>query len=205
MPLAEAVLLNFSAPLFMPFIAWVWLREPVPLSVVGALLLGFVGVALILKPGTGLFQGVGLVGLAAGLFAALAMVSIRRLTRSEPPTRIVFYFALVGSCLFTPPVALSGDWPDLPTLALLGAVALFATLGQLLMTQGYARAPAAQAAPFTYASALFAALLGWWIWDERLDLLTWAGGALVALAGVLAVRARQGAGAKAEERPEGRT
>jgi len=73
-------------------IAYVWIREPVARKVRGAILLGFIGILLILKPGIGVFQPTAIVGLAAGMFAALAMVSIRRMSASEPTIRIVFIF-----------------------------------------------------------------------------------------------------------------
>jgi drug/metabolite transporter (DMT)-like permease len=95
--LAEAVLLNFSAPLFIPLIALVWLGETVPARLMFAIITGFVGVCLILKPGMMLLQPAAFIGLASALFAALAMVTIRRLSETEPIIRIVFYFSIVST------------------------------------------------------------------------------------------------------------
>lgn len=103
--LAEAVILKMTAPFFMPLIALLWLGEqPRRLSLV-AVPVGFAGVALILGP-HGPLSRVALVGVLSGLLAALAKVTVRRLGRSEPLARVVFYFARSGS--FSPPCPLPG-------------------------------------------------------------------------------------------------
>ena len=72
--LADAILLNYSIPLFMPFVESAWLGEPFPRRLWGVILLGFAGIVLILKPGVGVFQPVALVGLLSALFASVAQV-----------------------------------------------------------------------------------------------------------------------------------
>src|SRR5512137_2289733 len=94
--LADAVLLNQSMPLFIPLVERLWLGERVPRRLWGVLLLGFVGLLLILRPGIGVFRPASLVGLASAVFASISQVGIRRLNRTEPVNRIVFYFGLVG-------------------------------------------------------------------------------------------------------------
>ena len=103
--LADAVLLNHCLPLFIPFVEKAWLREPMPRGLGRALVLGFFGLVLILRPGSGLFQGAALIGLGAAVFAALAQVGIRRLTRTEPVTRIVFYFGAIATAASALPLA----------------------------------------------------------------------------------------------------
>ncbi len=95
--LADAVLLNQSVPLFIPLVGSLWLGERFPARLWGVIGLGLAGILLILKPGTGLFTPVSLVGVASAVLAAVAQVGIRKLTRTEPVTRIVFYFGLIGS------------------------------------------------------------------------------------------------------------
>jgi len=199
LPLAEAMLLNYSSPLFIPFIAWLWLGEPIPPGIGWAIGTGFVGIALILKPGLGFFTPASVVGLASGLLTATAMVAIRGLAREEPTTRIVFYFGAVCSAASAPPLLWGWRSPSPRTLVLLGAVGALATFGQLLLTRAYALAPAARVGPFTYSTVVFAALLGWLLWGEVPDRLSVVGALLVALAGVLAIRLL---GPRAEEAPE---
>lgn len=187
-PLAEATLFVYSTPLFVPFIARIWLGEVVPRALWWAIGVGYLGLLLILKPGFALFTPVSLIALAAGLFAAFAMVCVRRLTRSEPSARIVFYFSLtcaVGSALLIP-----WRWPA-PTGSLwllLIAIGVLATAGQLLLTRAYAHAPASQIGPFSYATVVFAAAWGWIGFNELLDLYSLTGTALVVLAGAWTLR-----------------
>ncbi|WJW76326.1 DMT family transporter [Thiohalobacter sp. IOR34] len=186
--LAEAVLLNFSAPLFIPLIAALWLGERTTRPVAIAISIGFLGILLILKPGIGLFSPAAYIGLASGVFAALAMVSLRRITSTEPATRVVFYYGVVCTLVSAVPMLWAWQTPDAGQLLRLAATGLFATAGQLLLTRGYALAPAAQVGPFTYTAVVFAGLYGWFFWQEMPDLLSLAGAGLVIGAGVLAIR-----------------
>lgn len=188
LPLAEAVLLNFSTPLFIPFIAFLWLGERVSARIGTAIGVGFVGIVLILKPGLDLFTPVSLIGLASGLFAALAMVSIRRLTRTEPVLRIVFYFSLVCTAVSAVPLIWRWQAPDPGLWTLLILMGALASLAQLLVTRAYSHAPAAQVGPFTYSTVVFAATIGWIFWGEIPDLLSFGGTALVCLAGIMTIR-----------------
>jgi drug/metabolite transporter (DMT)-like permease len=189
LPLAEATLLNYSTPLFVPFIAALWLRERVARSVVVAAGLGFLGVILVLKPNASLFASPeALVGLASGGLAAVAMVGIRRMHRSETAFRIVFYFTFLGTLVSAVPLLWRWQSPP-PTLWLvLIAMGALASLAQLAMTRAYACAPAAQVGPFSYATVVFAALWGALFWGETVDIYTGAGAVLVATAGILAIR-----------------
>jgi len=188
MPLAEAMLLKLSAPLFIPLVALLWLGEAVPPRVRWALLAGFLGVALILRPDFSGLSSVALIALLGGLFAAVAKVSVRRLSRTEPTTRIVFYFALTGTLVSAIPVLFYWQTPSPEAMLWLLAVGLFATLGQLLLTQGMSLAPAARIGTFGFFAVIFGALYGWLFWDEILRWTTLAGTLLVIYAGVSASR-----------------
>lgn len=188
--LAEAVLLNHTATLFIPFIAWLWLKETVTPRTVVALLIGFVGILLVLKPGIGVFSWPAVVGLASGVFAGIAMVSIRSMAGIEPTTRIVLYFSVFGTLLSSVPLAWAWQTPTWWQWLLLAAIGALAAAGQLLLTRGYMSAAAAQVGPFTYSSVLFAALLGWLFWNESLDPRSWYGAVLVIAAGVLLISKR---------------
>jgi drug/metabolite transporter (DMT)-like permease len=188
MRLADAVLLNYSLPIFMPFVESAWLGEEFPRRLWTPVLLGFLGVLVILRPGHGLMQPVALVGVASALFAAVAQVGVRRLTRTEPVPRIVFYFAVTATLLTAIPAA--GDWRTPSGAGWLWAVGMgaTATAGQLALTRAYAHAPAAQVGPFIYSAVLFAAALDWLLWRKLPDGFTLAGGLLVVAAGILSLR-----------------
>src|SRR5690554_2943247 len=79
LPLADAMLFTYSAPVFTPVLAWLWLKEPLTRRMLALSLLGLVGVLLVSKPSGALFSPMSLVGLAASLLAASAFVSIREM------------------------------------------------------------------------------------------------------------------------------
>ena len=189
--LSAAFLLLSSSPLFIPIIAWVWLHEPVAAAVRIAILVGFLGVLFILKPGFGIIHPAALVGLGAGLLSAVAMVTIRRMSPTEPAIRILFYFTLVSTLASIVPLIWAWQTPEPHTLLLMALLGLLATAGQYLLTRAYSFAPAAQVGPFTYMNVVFATLIGWRVWGETLDALAWIGAALICIAGIIASRRSQ--------------
>jgi drug/metabolite transporter (DMT)-like permease len=188
MQLSESFLLMSTAPLFIPIIAYLWINEPVERKVRGAIVVGFSGIILILKPGIGVFQPIAFIGLAAGLLGALAMVSIRRMSSSEPTIRIVFYFTMLGTLISAMPLVWLWQPPKAEIWWLLLLIGLLAAVGQFLLTKGYSLAPAARVGPFSYSNVVFAMLLGSILWDESLDYLTWVGALLVCIAGIVTTR-----------------
>ena len=168
MPLANAMLLKLTAPLFMPFVALAWLGERFTWHVPLALAVGFAGVGLILVPDFSRFAPVVAVALVGGALAAVAKVTVRRLSRTEPASRTVFYFAAIASVASALPLPWLWQTPDRHTLAGLLSLGLFATLGQLLLTRGMGCAPAARLGPFAFFSVVFGAAFGWLLWDESL-------------------------------------
>jgi drug/metabolite transporter (DMT)-like permease len=188
MRLADAVLLNYSLPIFIPFVESVWLGEEFPGRLWIPVAVGFAGVIVILRPGSGVMEPVALLGVASALFAAVAQVGVRRLTRTEPVRRIVFYFAIIATFLSALPTAVSWRMPHGLVWLAAAAMGLTATLGQLAMTRAYAHAPASQVGPFIYSSVVFAAGLDWLFWRKLPDAFTVAGGVLVVAAGILSLR-----------------
>lgn len=185
--LAEAILLTYSTPLFIPFIAWAWIREAPPPVTLLAVSLGIVGIALIVKPGAALFaSGASLVGVLSGVLAACAMVTIRRISDTEPAPRIVFYFSALSTVLSAVPLLWAWRTPSAASLVLLVAIGVSATLGQLCLTRAYSLAAAARIGAFTYVAVVFGGLLGWALWQERPDAASLAGMALVVTCCVLA-------------------
>lgn len=185
LPLGQAALLKQTAPFFVPMIAYWWLAEHVSRRVKVALAVGFCGVALILNPQQGVIEFGMLVALLGAALSALAKVTVRRMHLTEPPKRIVFYFALFGALFSALPAALNWVTPSAVELLWLLGLGATSTVAQLAMSRAYTMVPAAQLGPFTYSSVVLAALIGWWLWDESIALMTVAGMVLVFAGGML--------------------
>jgi drug/metabolite transporter (DMT)-like permease len=186
--LSEAFLLFSTSPIFIPLIAYMWMREEVTYSTRWAIIAGFIGIVLILKPGFGIFQPAMLVALAGGGLAALAMVTIRRMSLSEPTIRVVFYFTIFSTVISAGPLSWSWQSPMPEIWWLLIFIGLLAAVGQFFVTKGYSMAPAAQVGPLSYGNVVFATIIGWIYWGETMDLLTWIGALLVCIAGIITTR-----------------
>ncbi|MDJ0881278.1 MAG: DMT family transporter [Gammaproteobacteria bacterium] len=191
LPLANAMILKMSAPLFIPLIAYLWLKEQLNWLIAGVVLLGFMGVTLIIKPDFEGLDMVAMVALAGGFFAAIAKSTVKKLTRTESPTTIVFYFALTGLVVSSIPAIISWQTPNTAQLLQLLLLGMFAASGQYFMTQAYALAPASQISHFSYSSILYAAIIGWWLWEEWMDLWAWTGAVMVVISGLLLIKYRR--------------
>lgn len=187
-PLAEAMLLKLTTPLFIPLVALLWLRERITPTIALAATIGFAGALLVLRPGLSGISGVAAIGLLGGALAAVALVTVRRLAASEPPARIVFYFAALATLVSAIPLTWAWRTPSPSALAWLAAVALLATLGQVCLTKGLSLAPASQVGPFGYFAVVFGAAYGWLLWQEPLAWGTLLGSFLVLTSGVILTR-----------------
>lgn len=189
--LADAMLLKFTVPIFIPVVAYLWLSERFHRRAAAALALGFLGVILILKPGSEV-NWILLVALAGSFFAAVAKTSVRRLSSSEPVSRVVFYFALIGVCVSAVPLAWTWQTPSAREWLLLLSLGPMATIGQLCMTRGYAAAPASEVGLFSFSAVLYGAVYGWLFWGELWGWLSLLGALLVASAGAMMLRGERG-------------
>lgn len=185
LPLAEATLVKLTTPFFIPIIGWFWLKERIGPYNATAIVLGFIGVLCILRPGAATFDPHALVGIAAALLASVAMVAIRDMSDDEPPDRIVFHFVVISTLVSAVPLLWAWQTPAAQLWGWLVAVGVFGTAGQLLITRAFQVAPPGRIGPFTYTSVVFAALLGWWLWDETLFITTVVGSILIFIAGLI--------------------
>lgn len=177
--LAEATLLNAASPLFIGILATLLLNEQLSRSKIIALIIGFIGVALILKPGTQLFTIAALIGLASGFFIGCAKILIRMMSSTEPVLRTVFYFSIF-SCLYsTIPLIWFWQSPSTDAIILMILAGISATAGQTLLTYAFTHNEATRIAPFTYVTVLMATLIGWLGWNELPDIGSSIGAILV--------------------------
>lgn len=185
--LAEALVLTYSTPLFIPFIAWAWIREVPAPEVLAAIAVGFVGILLVAQPGADSAASLAVgIGALSSLCAAAAMVGIRRMSDTEPAARIVFWFQLSTTVLSALPLPWLWRTPDGATLACMVGAGVFATLGQLLLTRAYGLAAAARIGAFAYVSVIFGGLIGWLVFAEIPGALSVAGMGLIVACCLLA-------------------
>ena len=188
LPLADSMLIKSTIPLIIPFISLAWLKESISKRIIVAGLLGFIGVFVILNPDGNNTNWAILVALSSSLMAALAFVTVRQLSYTEPPLRIVTYFAIVGLIISAIPLTWTWQTPTFQQCVMLLGVGLTTTIGQLLLTRGYQNAPASSVGIFTYTSVPFGTFLGWLFWQELLEPEFYLGAILIILAGVLVLR-----------------
>ncbi len=177
--LSESALLNATSPLFIGILATIFLQEQLDRFSLLALLCGFIGIALILKPGTELFSLAALIGLASGLFIGCAKILVRYMSDTEPVLRTVFYFSLLSTLYSSIPMFWLWQSPSNDALIYMLLAGICATGGQTLLTYAYSHNEAIQVAPFTYVTVLIATLIAWLVWREFPDLTSSIGAILV--------------------------
>lgn len=188
--LAETVTLAFSSPLFVTLLSMPVLGERVGLRRLSATIAGFIGVVIVVRPGTEIFKFDALIPIAASFCFAMTMVLARRLSSTDTSVSMTFYTTLAGLAVgvagtfwvagissgWTTP--LPADWWLFLLLGLLGGV------GQFLVTSSFRYGEATVVAPFEYTALIWAALFGLAFWNEVPDGMTLFGGTIVIGAGL---------------------
>lgn len=180
--LSNAMVFTYSSPIFIPLIAWLFLKEKVSAAMLIAALFGLMGVLCVAKPDAGLFNHLSIIGLGASFLAAMAFVTVRALTQTEPPERIVFYFCLIGTLISVIPMFWlwrSYQWSE---LGLLISAGVLANISQICMSWAYSLAPAGQIGPVNYIAIIFAGIWGFLFWQELPDLSSLLGFGLILIA-----------------------
>jgi len=185
LPLATASTIGFSAPIFATILSALLLSERVGPHRWAAVLIGFLGIAVIMQPGG---TGVSHVGMAFALCAALGNagvnVTIRQLGGTEHPGAIVFWFFICSTVVATIAMPFVGHWHSWTVMALLLGGAIAGAVMQLLMTMSLSAAPVSAIAPFDYTQIVWALLFDWLIWSEAPTWTVLVGAALIVASGL---------------------
>lgn len=190
--LADATTIGFTAPIFATLLSGLILKEAVGKHRWAAVVLGFVGVAVVLSAGgPGAHIGPPLAGVAVGLMGAFLTASVtitlRQLKNTEHVAAIVFWFfvaQILVAGLFLP---LFGRWHGPMILAIMAGGGVAGSLAQICMTASLRNAPVAVLAPFDYLQIVGAVVFGWWLLNSTPTLNTLAGAALIAASGLYTV------------------
>lgn len=184
LPLAEAISVAFTAPLFVTALSGPLLGEPVRARQWAAVLVGFLGALVVIRPGTGAFQVEALFILASALCFALSALITRRMSRTESSVSLLAYTTLGAGLASLPIVPFVWQPPAPVDLWLFLAIGLVGGTAAFFVIQAYSNAPPAIVAPFDYTALIWAALFGWLVWQERPAPPVWLGAAIIAASGL---------------------
>ncbi|MBS3905181.1 MAG: DMT family transporter [Simkania sp.] len=186
-PLVNAVTLSNTAPLFMPILVMIWLRQLVSKWRFVAAGIGFLGVVILLRPGAALLTWGSLFGVMTGLSSSIAVMGVRLLSKNESVEKILLYYFTLSTVLGLYPMIVTwkpiSHWMD---WGYLGVIGVLSTVFQYVLTKTYTHAPATKASMFNYLSVVFGGLAGWLIFGEVPDVLVWVGTALIIGGAILA-------------------
>lgn len=187
LPLADVIAIGFAAPLFMTALSVPFLGEKVGIRRWTAVIVGFVGVLIMVRPGGDVFEAGAAVALIGTVFYALTMVVMRRLSRTDTTASITFYFAIAGSAVGGASLPFVWVEPDATDWMLLIAVGLIGGIAQIFMTHAFRLAPVAVIAPFDYTAMLWGSAIGYAVWADVPDVWVWIGAVVVAASGLYIV------------------
>ena len=188
LPMAEAVALNFTVPLFATVGAVIFLGEIVRARRWSATAFGFLGVLIILRPGFTELTPAMALPIVAALFMACAIMLVKTLSRSEEPFTMVLYMNLILTPLSLIPALFVWRWPSGTVLLLVIALGVLAAIAHIFLTRSFAKADASAVMPFDYARLPFVALIAYRIYDEAPDLWTWVGAGVIAASAIYIAR-----------------
>lgn len=182
LPLAKAVTISYSTPLFVTILAVLFLGEMVRLRRWTAVGLGFIGVLVIMRPGAETFDANTLVALTAAVLSAIVAISIKVLSRTEKPDAIVLWTTMLWVPLSLVPALFVWTWPTGWTWAWIVAAGFFGTAGHMFWTRALKRGDASMLTPISFMQVPIVALLAWWLFDETVTVWTAVGAAIIFVA-----------------------
>ncbi len=203
LPIASAVALYFSAPLFITVLSVVWLGERVSLPRWIAVAAGFAGVVVMVRPGATLFEWAALLPVISGLAYGVSMIFARTIGGRETASAMAFWgnavfllAALAMALVFGGGDYAAGAhpsmqfllrawvWPSAFDAMLMCGCGVIAAMGLTLLTQAYRSTPASVIAPFEYSAMLWGVIWGWTVWRDWPDATSWAGISIIIGAGL---------------------
>lgn len=183
-PLAQVVSIEFTMPIWSAALAVMFLGERMSGRKWVAVLLGLVGVAVIVRPGTGELDAGQLIALASAVGFAVSVVLVKSLTRTEAAVAISFWMLVIQSAIGLVPALLVWQWPSAEVWGWVVVVAFCGTYSHYCFARAMQHADATVVVPMDFLRVPLTALVGWLVYSERLDVFTALGVGLI-LAGNL--------------------
>jgi len=179
LPLSQAISLSYSTPLFVTIAAVLWLGEQVRWRRWAAVIIGFIGVLVIVRPGSSSFTAGSLVAVAAALLSAVVAIQIKQLSRVDPADTIVFYTYLFWVPLSLIPALFVWEWPHGITWLWLACIGLAGTGGQLLWTRALRLGDVSALTPISFMQLPIVAVAGYLLFDESISRWTLLGATII--------------------------
>lgn len=179
LPLAQAVALSYSTPIFVTIAAVVFLHEQVRGRRWAAVALGFVGVMIIVRPGTAGFSAGTLVALAAAVLSGIVSIQIKQLSKVEPADRIVLLTTLLWVPMSLLPALTVWEWPRGISWVWVIAAGFLGTGGHMLWTRALKLGDVSALTPISFMQLPIVAVAGWLLFQERLDRWTAIGAGVI--------------------------
>ncbi len=179
LPISQAISLSYSTPLFVTIAAVLWLGETVRLRRWAAVIIGFIGVLIIVRPGSTSFTPGTLVAVGAAVLSSLVAIQIKQLTRVDSADTVVFYTYVFWVPLSLVPALFVWVWPTGLAWVWLVATGVLGTLGQLLWTRALRLGEVSALTPISFMQLPLVSFLGWLLFNETLDRWTVIGAAII--------------------------
>ncbi len=178
-PITDVIAIGYTAPIYVTIGAALFLGERLRLHRVLAVVAGFIGTLVILRPGFQELEIGALAQIAAAPIFAASFLMAKVLTRDEHPVVIVVMLTIFCTAALAPGAIWQWQNPTMTELAWLAVVALFATLGHFAQTKAYQAAPITATQPVWFLQLVWGALIGWFIFDESVDPYVLAGAGII--------------------------
>lgn len=185
LPLADAHAIGGISPLLVTILAVPFLGEKVGVRRWTAIILGFVGLLIIVRPGFGVFDSTALIPLAGASLWAVYQILVRKVSDDSAATSLL-YMAVIGALVMTCAAPFFWRPPDEHGWLLLLSLGVAGSLGHYILIKAFQAAPASTLQPFHYVVLLWATVFGYVVFDDLPDLWTILGGAVIAGSGLYA-------------------
>ncbi|MEM7269255.1 MAG: DMT family transporter [Pseudomonadota bacterium] len=183
-PLAKVTALSFTAPIFTAALSVLILGETFRLRRWAAIIIGFIGMLIILRPGLAEVDAGSLMVVASALLWAVVMIIIKFLSRTETSVAITAWMAIFLSVYSLPPALMVWEWPTQADWFWLAFIGLSGSLAQVTLAQSLKETEPTAVLPFDFLKLIWAAILAAWLFGEIPDIYTWIGAAVIFTAGL---------------------
>ena len=183
-PIADAVSISFIVPSLTTIFAIIFLKEKINIKNWISIIIGFIGVLIIIRPGFKEFNIAYLLMIVSACFWAISNILTKILSASQQPINVVAYLTTVMTILSVPFGVFYIQPLTIFSIFLLIAMAIISNLSYFLLSKSYSKADLSIVQPFDFTRLIFSALIGYFIFDEKVDLLTIMG-SLIILCGLL--------------------